>query len=138
MPAPDVVARPTRRCRPTLRRQARHEGSQAVEQPEDVRVDGGPPHRQVGLDHPIGAGRAGVQERHVDPTEGIEGALGESLDVVGPCDVGGNADGRRAGLRELVDRSLEPFGASRREHELHAAAGERVPRSHDRCRSIHP
>jgi len=83
-----------------------------VHEAEDVDVDRHPPDVDVRIEQPVTARSAGVEERHVDPTERVERTIGEPLHVVRVRDVGGNADHLGAVLQQLVDRSLQAVGAT--------------------------
>ena len=135
MPAPDVVARTD--DPPPCADHARHERVQAVQQAEHVGVDGRAPDVEVRVEEPIGTRCAGVEERHVDPTEAVERDVREMRHVARARDVGGHADDRRATRAQLVDRALEPIGAPGREHQLHPTVRRTRPRSPDRSPSSH-
>ena len=54
------------RCTVHHREHARNERLESVHEAENVRADGRLPHVEIGIDQPIGAGAAGVEERDVD------------------------------------------------------------------------
>ena len=97
----------------TVVQHAGQEGLEAVQQPEHVGADRVPPDVEIRIDEPIGAGAAGVEERHVHAAERVVGRGGEVSYLLELRHVGGHTDGVEPVRVQLRDRGSQSLGSAR-------------------------